>query len=115
VQVLGKRAKRISEVRVYAGAAMTYCMVPTVIRISYLSGRQNSMRTQLETAKLAHVLMPNVPCTCPYVEQYWIGDRQKDPSGLVTPYGNESGAVEAWISDSRAKVGMGGMFLGVRR
>jgi len=79
-----------------------------------LSGRQSSMRTELETARLAHVLMPNVPCTCPYVEQYWIGDRLKDPSGLVTPYGSESGAVKAWISDSRAKVGTGGMFLGIR-
>ena len=114
VQILGERAKRISEVHVYAGAALTYCMSPKVIRISYLSGRQSSMRTELETARLAHVLMPNVPCTCPYVEQYWIGDRLKDPSGLVTPYGSESGAVKAWISDSRAKVGTGGMFLGIR-
>jgi len=119
VQVLGARAYRLAIVHCYpataalAGAYFTICAHPSTIRVSYLSGRRSSIGTEMETARLAHVLMPNVPCTCPYVVQYWGEDRMKDPSGLVTPYGNESGAVKAWLSDSRAKVGQGGMFPGM--
>lgn len=120
VQIMGNRAYRLGIVHCYpatatlAGAYYRLCVQPRVVRISYLSGRRSSMKTEMETARLAHVLMPGMPCTCPYVEQYWIGDRTEDPSGLVTPYGGESGAVKAWLSDSRAKVGQGGIFPGMR-
>ena len=116
-QVLGHRARRISKVHVYpgnstatAGSAFYYSITPNVVRISYLSGRVSSLRTENETAKLSHVLAPAAPVTCPYVKQMWEEDRVEDPSGLVTPYGNQRGAVQAWISDSRAKVGHGGKF-----
>lgn len=120
VQIMGNKAYKLGIVHCYpatatlAGAYYQLCVQPRIIRISYLSGRQSSMKTEMETARLAHVLMPNMPCTCPYVQQYWIDDRTKDPSGLVTPYGNESGAVRAWLSDSRAKIGQGGTFPGMR-
>lgn len=120
VQIVGERAYRLSSIHVYpattAGAASTfaYCVDPTAIRISYLSGRRSSMLTEMNTIKLAHVLMPNLPCTCPYVQQYWDEDTTVDPSGLVTPYGSKVGAVQAWLSDSRAKVGQGGKFARTR-
>lgn len=119
-QIIGRQAYRISEVHVYPasggiGAGFTYCTFPAILRLSYLSGRQSSPRTEIETARLAHVEMPNVPCTCPYVKEYWDKDRVDDPSGLVTPYGYARGAVKAWLSDSRAKVGQGGKFPPARR
>lgn len=116
VQFTGKRARDLSIVHAYPAdasgnpAMYTYCIEPSVVRISYLSGRRSSMRTELETARFAHTLMPNTPCTCPYVEQMWREDRETDPSGLVTPYGSSAGAVRAWLADARAKRGGGGKF-----
>lgn len=76
------------------------------IRINYLSGRQSSVKVELETARLAHTLMPYSPCNCDAVTQYWQADVDTKDFDL-TPYGNKSGSLNAWISDSRAKVGFG--------
>jgi len=117
IQILGQVARRIAEISTYpastdgSGSTFVYCVQPTTIRVSYLSGKQSSMRTELETARLSHILSPRAPITCPYVMQLWAEDRAPDSSGIVTPYGGEKGAVRAWISDSRAKVGrQGGKF-----
>jgi hypothetical protein len=48
---------------------------------------------------------------------YWdediIGDNDERP--VFTPYGYRRGAMRAWVSDSRAKVGIGGKFPSARR
>lgn len=115
----GERSKRISQIEVFpatysngvwTGACLTYRCPPERVDVSYKSGIATSMEALMLTAKLSHTLMPNMPCTCPYVEQYWREDREQHPQGLVTPYGGMVGQVEAWLADSRAKVGLGGMF-----
>lgn len=80
---------------------------PPYVRISYLSGVVSSMKTELLTCRLAHTLMPSAPCSCPLVEQYWAEDKQPNPS-YMTPYGNTAGAINAWMADSRSKIGIGG-------
>lgn len=87
-----------------------------IVRVSYLSGRENSVMTQMQTLRLTHCLMPFEPCACEASHQYWRDDVTENTQEIVTPYGSKSGAVEAWIADSRAKVGQGGKFpsLGVR-
>ena len=85
-----------------------------ITRISYLSGREDSVMTQLQTLRLAHCLMPFEPCACEPTHQYWRDDVTENPSDTLTPYGSKSGAVEAWIADSRAKVGQGGKFPSIR-
>jgi len=92
----------------------TSCRHPRYVRFSYLSGRTMSVRTEIETIRLAHTFMPNAPCTCPTVHQYWQEDVALDPSKIVSPYGSSAGAVAAWLSDSRAKIGFGGKFPRVR-
>jgi hypothetical protein len=86
----------------------TNCCNPCRLRVSYKSGRQSSMSTELLTARLAHTLLSEM---LPYAQdpcsQCYKDDRIKDPSGLITPYGTASGAIRAWMADSRAKVGQG--------
>lgn len=86
-----------------------------IFRISYLSGRQNSVMTEIQTLRLAHCLMPFDPCACEASQQYWRDDVTENPQSIITPYGSKSGAVEAWVADSRAKVGQGGKFPGMER
>jgi len=82
---------------------------PTGIRISYLSGRRSSVATEIETIRLAHTLLPNIiPDRLDLCAGCWKGDQVKDPSNLFTPYGDSRGAIAAWMSDSRAKIGWGG-------
>jgi hypothetical protein len=76
-----------------------------LMRVSYLSGRRNSIQTEMETICLAHTLVPDSftddtdMCNC------WQFDREK--GDLSTPYGDTRGAIRAWLSDSRSKVGYG--------
>lgn len=114
--VAGERAKRIAKVQVFpatfsgevpSGARWTYGCPPWYIRVSYLSGSQTSPKQELLTARLAHTKMPNRPCSCPLVDQYWSEDRED--GAFATPYGNTVGAVNAWLADSRSKIGIGGM------
>jgi hypothetical protein len=88
-----------------------YGVMPVWLRIRSVSGRRASMNTEMETARFAHTLMPNKPESCPTVHMYWDEDIQPHPGDIMTPYGNTIGAVRAWLSDSRAKVGSGGMLI----
>lgn len=115
--ISGVRAYRIAQMNVFpasfsgetpAGAHFTYGFTPQFVRVSYLSGQRSSPNQELLTARYAHTLMPNAPCSCSYVEQYWQDDRKE--AKFVTPYGNVMGAQDAWMADSRAKIGIGGMF-----
>lgn len=113
----GNRARRISKVKLAPASysngswtvkSYTYCHQPESVVISYLSGRRASIKTELLTARLSHTLMPNMPCSCPLVEQYWRDDR--DMQDGFTPYGKMMGAWNAWIVDSRDRIGVGGIF-----
>lgn len=84
---------------------------PYKIRVNFVSGRQSSSKIEKETARLAHALMPYKPIDCEAFSQYWQDDRNLHPSKTTTPYGNTNAAVNAWVADSRAKVGVGGMFI----
>lgn len=86
-----------------------------VTRISYLSGRQSSVMTDMQTLRLAHCLMPFEPCGAEATQQYWRDDVTENEQSIITPYGNKNGAVEAWVADARAKVGQGGKFPGGMR
>jgi hypothetical protein len=83
------------------------------MRINYLSGRQSSIKVELETARLAHTLMPYSPCACEPVQLYWLDDCNSKDYDL-TPYGNKSGAINAWIADSRSKIGFGTAIGGIK-
>lgn len=113
------RANRLSLISIYpatytngswSGQSMRYCYLPEMVSVSYKSGIRGSLSTDILSIKLAHTFMPNMPCTCPYVEQYWREDNEAHPEGLVTPYGSRMGQVAAWMEDGRAKIGSGGMF-----
>lgn len=112
----GHRAKRISKAQVWpasytddvpSGAIFKYPCRPWAVRVSYLSGRQNSMNTELLTARLAHTMMPAEPCSCAYVEQYWKEDRVQ--TEYMSGYGSMQGAINAWNADFRHRIGAGGM------
>lgn len=90
--------------------AFLYSGKPYKIRLKCVSGIQQSMNTQLLTARLAHTLMPYKPIDCESVTQYWQNDNTLNPRKVMTPYGDKNGAVEAWVADSRYKKGTGGMF-----
>lgn len=85
------------------------CAHPERVCIHYLSGIQSDMYTELLTARLSHTLMPYKPVDCEAVSQYWQQDTE--PEKTRTAYGYKRGAVDAWVADSRAKVGIGGMFV----
>lgn len=112
----GNRANRISHVQItpatytngaWTGAHYRYCNKPDEVRISYLSGMQNSPHIEQLTARLAHTLMPNTPCSCDYVTQYWREDNEDE--NFFTPYGKKTGAANVWMFDSRKRIGVGGM------
>jgi hypothetical protein len=90
------------------------CNYPKFMRISYLSGRRTSLKVELETARLAHTLMPHTPCQCDAVNLYWMGDVDTKDFDL-TPYGNKAGSINAWLADSRAKIGFGTFIGGIRK
>lgn len=105
----------------YSGGSFTpsqsflQCCQPCRIRISYKSGRQSSMNTELLTARLAHTLLSElVPYAQNPCSQCYKDDRVIDPSKLITPYGTATGAIKAWVADSRNKVGQGFKFPKVR-
>jgi hypothetical protein len=98
----------------WAQAAWSYTVLPAWIRLYFVSGRRASMRTEIETVRLSHTLMPNKPESCPTVHQYWEEDIVDDER-MYSPYGNRKGAIRAWMSDSRAKVGQGGKFPAMRK
>lgn len=80
---------------------------PAFLRISYLSGRRSSVATEMETIMLAHVLLPKyVPDRLNLCAGCWQAHREK--GDIATPYGNSVGAIEAWMADSRSKIGYGG-------
>jgi hypothetical protein len=113
----GNRSKRISKVHLtpatYSAGSWTvksyeHCHTPVSALVSYKSGRQASIKTELLTARLAHTLMPNQPSSCPTVHMYW--DRDTPSQDIWTPYGNKVGAFDVWVIDNRDRVGVGGMF-----
>lgn len=88
---------------------MSHRCEPSRIRVSYLSGRKSSVLTEIQTIRLAHTLLPNlIPDRVNLCAGCWKED-QVD-SKIITPYGRRFGAQEAWLADSRAKVGYGGKF-----
>jgi hypothetical protein len=108
---------RLSAVQIYPATyasgswtknAFTQCIDPDFVRLYALTGREQSIYTDMLTIRLAHTLMPNSPCSCPTVHQYWEDDITQ--TEIYTPYGNSRGAVNAWSMDARAKVGQGGKF-----
>lgn len=100
---------------IWSGASMSYCYQPTFVRVSYLSGIRSSSQTELDTARLAHTLLPNIiPDRVDLCSGCWKGDMERDTSQLVTPYGMSTGAIAAWMADSRSKIGQGGKFPRVR-
>jgi hypothetical protein len=63
--------------------------------------------TQMQTIMLAHTLLPKyVPNAADICNGCWQAHREKGE--IITPYGNSVGAIEAWMADSRAKIGYGG-------
>lgn len=113
----GNRSRRISKVYIspagysngsWSSTSYTYCHTPVSLLVSYKSGRQNSIKTELLTARLAHTLMPNKPCSCPTVHMYWQEDVKEQE--VWTPYGIRQGAFNAWVIDNRDKVQAGGIF-----
>lgn len=94
----------------WAYTAFMYAGSPHKVRVRYLSGKIQSMNTQLLTLRLAHALMPYKPIDCESVTQYWQNDAEIGSRNPMTPYGNKNGAVECWVADSRVKKGSGGMF-----
>lgn len=90
----------------WATASWTYSDVPDGIQVSYSSGLGDLLNQTL-TARLAHTLMPYSPCNCKAVSVIWEEDRDRVPN-TWTPYGNRQGAIEAWMRDSRRRVGQGG-------
>jgi len=106
-------SRRLSIVRLcpgsYSGGAWTptlsLCCDPTRISISYLSGIENSMYTEMITLRLAHTLLPTIlPDRIDLCSGCWKGDMERDENTELTPYGDTRGAVNAWIADSRSKV-----------
>lgn len=96
--------------------ALASCCTPSAVRVSYLSGIRGSVQMEIETAALAHTLLPDIiPDRLDLCSGCWEGDQLRDPSNMVTPYGVAVGAIKAWLSDSRSKIGMGGKFPRVRR
>lgn len=88
---------------------LSHHCTPTRIRVSYLSGRQSSVNTEIQTCRLAHTLLPNIiPDRINLCAGCWKEDQVIEKN--FTPYGNRTGAYAAWMSDSRAKVGQGGKF-----
>jgi hypothetical protein len=39
-----------------------------------------------------------------------LDDNTVNQNAEMTPYGNKVGALNAWLTDSRSKIGMGGKF-----
>jgi len=117
--ITGNLARRIAKVAVHpasfigevaSGARFRFGCIPDMVQLSYVSGeKQYSPNQELLTARYAHTLMPNQPCSCPLVVQYWQEDR-KDAE-FTSPYGSTMGAQNAWFADSRAKIGIGGIFV----
>jgi hypothetical protein len=105
----------MSDINCHIGFSECSSTSNPIFRISYLSGRQNSVMTEIQTLRLAHCLMPFEPCACEVSQQYWRDDVTENPQSIITPYGSKNGAVEAWVADSRAKVGQGGKFPGMVR
>lgn len=93
---------------VWSTSAFTYSNVPNGLQVTYKSGRDDMM-TQRRTARLAHTLLPYKPCDCQAVTLVWDTDRAFVPN-TYTPYGSQRGAVEAWVADSRQRVGQGGKY-----
>jgi hypothetical protein len=112
----GNRSRRISKVHLtpatygagtWTVKSPTYCHMPVSVLVSYKSGKQNSIKTELLTARLAHTLMPNQPSSCPTVKLYWETDTKEQDTW--TPYGNKAGAWNCWVVDHRDRVGVGGL------
>jgi hypothetical protein len=95
----------------WTSASFAKPVYPETIRISYLSGRQKSAQVEIDTARLAHTLLPGlIPDRVDLCSDCWKADMEQDPSELVTPYGTARGAIQVWMSDSRAKLAYGGKF-----
>jgi hypothetical protein len=91
------------------------CSEKKFMRVNYLSGRQTSIKVELETVRLAHTLMPHTPCECEAINMFWSDDVNTKEEYDLTPYGNKAGAMNAWLSDSRSKIGFGSFIGGMRK
>lgn len=89
----------------YTYSHFTKFRVPDVVRIRYVAGHTDA-RSELLTARLSHV-QPNSMSPC---EICWRDDVTPHPSKMTTPYGYTKAAIDAWLVDSRHKIGFGGMF-----
>ena len=116
-RIMSTRAYRLStfsaEPATYADGAWTtacwsYNGRPDQMIVTYESG-VNDMNNLTLTAKLAHTLMGYSPCDCKAVSVVWMDDREQSVPRVYTPYGSRQGAIDAWMEDSRNKVGAGGM------
>lgn len=115
--IIGHMAYELSAVNLYPATysngswekgCWTYPNMPDAVRVTYKSGREN-ISNFLTTIRLAHTLMPRPPCSCDLIRQKWEKDRDV-VANQFSPYGSMAGALDAWIKDSRAKVGSGGTF-----
>ena len=121
--VSGARAYELSILHAYPAAysggvwtrsnCWSYKTRPNSLRVTYLSGKRPSLNNEILTIRLAHTLMPYTPCDCDVIRNKWSADHEM-MDRQFTPYGSSRGAIDAWLADSRAKVGQGGMFPGVR-
>lgn len=117
-RIASERAYRLStiycEPATYSGGAWSttgwsYSSAPDALKVTYKSGLSDLLNLTL-TARLAHTLLPYSPCDCKAVSMTWEDDRTIIPGGVFTPYGNRQGAIEAWMRDSRNRIGQGGKF-----
>jgi len=120
--ISGERAYELSLIyaypATYSGGVWTrtncwaYRTMPNSLSVTYRSGKRPSINNEILTIRLAHTLMPYAPCECNVVRQKWDEDHEL-MERQFTPYGSRRGALDAWLADSRAKVGQGGMFPGI--
>jgi hypothetical protein len=113
---------RLGELRLYPAvydavahtwtkALLSKPSMPQYARLSYLSGRQISMSTEIQTAKLTHTLESTfLPERMNLLGSLWKEDKSPSKPMILTPYGSMMGAVHVWMQDSRSKIGHAGKF-----
>lgn len=118
------RNNRLAIVNIYPGSysggvwtpeTATKCRKPWKVRVTYLSGRQRSVLTEMSTARLAHTILPElIPDRLVLCTSCWQFDQVVDKGAPITPYGSARAAIKVWMSDSRQKIGQGGKFPSMR-
>jgi len=116
---------RLAIVKLYPGSyavgawtagQFTNCARPDKVVVNYLSGRTQSIITEMNTIRLAHTILPFlIPDRMDLCAGCWKDDNITDEGAPITPYGSARAAIKVWMSDSRAKIGQGGKFPSMRR